>query len=240
MAAAGDLADAVVLEVGPGPGGLTRALLEAEPRRVVAIERDPRWMNRLRDLPEVASGRLELIEGDALTLGLATVARGARVRIVANLPYNVATPLLMRWLDEVALVELMVLMFQKEVALRLCAAPGSPDYGRLSVAAQLVCQVERRFDLPAAAFHPPPKVASSVVRLVPRVEQPPAAVRRALASVTRAAFGQRRKMLRASLRALDPAPDRLLDRAGIVPTRRAEELSVEEFRRLAETVLAAA
>ncbi|HEX6012043.1 MAG TPA: rRNA adenine dimethyltransferase family protein, partial [Geminicoccaceae bacterium] len=152
--------------------------------------------------------------------------------------YNVATALLFRWFERLECIERMVLMFQKEVALRLVAAPGSPDYGRLAVMAQRLCQVERMFDLPPAAFTPPPKVSSSVVRLVPWPDQPTAELRRALTAVTQAAFGQRRKMLRQSLRALGADPQSLLAAAGIDPTRRAEELNLEEFCHLAELHLA--
>jgi 16S rRNA (adenine1518-N6/adenine1519-N6)-dimethyltransferase len=229
-----------VVEVGPGPGGLTRALLEAGAARLVAVERDPRFVAHLRGLEAASAGRFEVVEADALEVDpFALVPGGGRLRIVANLPYNVATPLLFGWLERVDRVELMVLMFQKEVALRLAAAPGSADYGRLSVTAQLLCRVERLFDLPPGAFRPPPKVSSSVVRLTPHPEQPTPGLRDALGAVTRAAFGQRRKMLRASLRALgrDPAP--LLEAAGIEPTRRAEELDLAQFRRLAELHLAA-
>ena len=227
-----------MLEIGPGPGGLTRALLAAGVERLVAVERDPRLVPQLRELEARAAGRLEVLEADALELDPCAIAPGRRVRIVANLPYNVATPLLIGWLGRLACVELMVLMFQKEVALRLAAAPGTADYGRLAVMAQLLCRVERLFDLPPAAFTPPPKVSSSVVRLSPLPEQPPAELRATLALLTRAAFGQRRKMLRSSLRAFAPDPLPLLAEAGIEPTRRAEELAVGQFRRLAELHLA--
>jgi len=232
--AAGDLGGSTVLEVGPGPGGLTRALLDAGPARLVAVERDPRLVQHLRELEAAASGRLEVLEADALKLDPCAVAPGQRVKIIANLPYNVATPLLFGWFERLACVELMVLMFQKEVALRLTAAPGTADYGRLAVMAQLLCRVERVFDLPPAAFTPPPKVSSSVVRLTPRPEQPSARLRATLADLTRAAFGQRRKMLRSSLRAFVPEPLALLAAAGVEPTRRAEELDVGQFHRLAE------
>jgi 16S rRNA (adenine1518-N6/adenine1519-N6)-dimethyltransferase len=237
-AAAGDVGAATVLEVGPGPGGLTRALLEAGAARLVAVERDPRFVAHLRELEAQAGGRLTLVEADALELDPCSAAGPGPVRIVANLPYNVATLLVFRWFERLPCIERMVLMFQKEVALRLAAAPGSADYGRLAVMAQRLCRVERLFDLPPAAFTPPPKVSSSVVRLTPRPDQPTAELRAALAAVTQAAFGQRRKMLRASLRSLGGDPMALLAAAGIEPTRRAEELSVEQFCRLAELRLA--
>ena len=232
-AAAGALEDAVVVEVGPGPGGLTQALLAAGAARVVAVERDPRFVAHLGELAAAHPGRLELVEADALTFGLDRAAGEGLVRIVANLPYNVATPLLFGWLDQLDRVERMVLMFQKEVALRLAAAVGGADYGRLAVMAQSLCRVERLFDLPPAAFTPPPKVSSAVVRLTPRPDRPAPALQRALAAVTQAAFGQRRKMLRQSLRRLWPDPLPPLAAAGIEPTRRAEELTLAQFQALA-------
>ena len=236
-AAAGDLSAAIVVEVGPGPGGLTQALLDAGAARVVAVERDPRFVAHLRGLEAGAGGRLSLLEADALRLDPCGLAHD-RVRMVGNLPYNVATALLFRWFERLECIERMVLMFQKEVALRLAAVPGAPDYGRLAVMAQRLCRVERLFDLPPAAFTPPPKVSSSVVRLTPRPDRPTAELRQALAAVTQAAFGQRRKMLRQSLRPLGADPLPLLAAAGIEPTRRAEELGIEEFCLLAKLHLA--
>ena len=227
-----------MVEVGPGPGGLTRALLAAGAARVVAIERDPRFVAHLRALETEAEGRLRVIEADALTVDPSDWAEGAPIRIVANLPYNVATPLLFGWLDRLDAIDLMVLMFQKEVALRLVAPPGGADYGRLAVMAQLLCRVERLFDLPPAAFTPAPKVSSSVVRLTPRPDRPPPELSCAVAAVARAAFGQRRKMLRASLRGLGPNATGLLAAAGIDGSRRAEELTLAEFRTLADHHLA--
>lgn len=237
IAAAGEIAGTTVLEVGPGPGGLTRALLAEHPARVIAVERDLRFVAHLQKLEREAEGRLRVMAGDALAIDPCAVAGGEQVRIVANLPYNVATALLFAWLDRLDCIGRMVLMFQKEVALRLVAAPKTAPYGRLAVVAQSLCRVERLFDLPAAAFTPPPKVASSVVRLTPRPDRPPAALQQALTAVARAAFGQRRKMLRQSLKALVSDPMTLLASAGIEPTRRAEELSLAEFARLAATYL---
>jgi 16S rRNA (adenine1518-N6/adenine1519-N6)-dimethyltransferase len=208
-------------------------LLDAGAARVVAVERDPRFVAHLRELEATASGRLSVVEADALQFDPCGVGAGP-ARVVANLPYNVATALLFRWFERLECVERMVLMFQKEVALRLVAAPGTADYGRLAVMAQRLCRVERLFDLPPAAFTPPPKVSSSVVRLTPRPDRPTAELRRALAAVTQAAFGQRRKMLRQSLRALVADPRPLIAAAGIDPTRRAEELGVDELCLLAE------
>jgi 16S rRNA (adenine1518-N6/adenine1519-N6)-dimethyltransferase len=237
-AAAGDFAGRTLVEVGPGPGGLTRALLAAAPGRLVAIERDPRFVSRLRTLETDAGGRLTIVQADALTVDPGDWADDGPVRIVANLPYNVATPLLFGWLDRLDTIDLMVLMFQKEVALRLVAPPASADYGRLAVMAQLLCRVERLFDLPPAAFTPPPKVSSSVVRLTPRPDRPPPELAKAITAVTRAAFGQRRKMLRSSLRTLAPDAVDLLAAAGIDGSRRAEELTLAEFRELGALYLA--
>ncbi len=221
-----------VIEVGPGPGGLTRALLETDARRVVAIERDRRALAALQELAAAYPGRLALVEGDALALDPAALTDAPRT-IVANLPYNIATALLLRWLDNMGAYQSLTLMFQREVAERLVAAPRSPAYGRLSVIVQWLAQPKILFDLPPRAFVPPPKVTSSVVSLLPRAEPLAPASKAALERVTAAAFGQRRKMLRASLRTLGIAPEPLLEAAGVTPTARAEELSVAEFCALA-------
>ena len=235
--AAGDLAGVTVIEIGPGPGGLTRALLAAGAGRIIAIERDERCAGALGELAAVYPGRLELILADALTVPAGRLGTPPR-RIVANLPYNVATPLLLGWLADIAAFDRLILMFQKEVALRLTAAPGSRDYGRLSVITQWLTEPKRLFDIPPQAFTPPPKVTSSVVELRPR-PAPIAADRRTLERVTAAAFGQRRKMLRHSLRALGGDPAALLATAGIPGTARAEELAVAEFCALARALAAA-
>ncbi len=228
--AAGAIAEGTVVEIGPGPGGLTRALLECGAAHVVAIERDERCAAALAEVQAAFPGRLDLVMGDALAIDPATVAPAPR-RIVANLPYNISTALLLRWLERPGDYAGMTLMFQKEVADRLLARPGDPDYGRLSVIVQWLCRVRRLFDVPASAFVPPPKVTSSVVEIVPRAEPLAPADRRTLERVTQAAFGQRRKMLRASLRPL--GGEALLVACGIEPTRRAEELSVEDFAGIA-------
>ena len=224
-----------VIEVGPGPGGLTRALLETDARRVVAIERDRRALAALQELAAVYPGRLELVEGDALALDPAALTDAPR-KVVANLPYNIATGLLLRWLDNMGAYESLTLMFQREVAERLVAAPRSPAYGRLSVIVQWLAEPKILFDLPPRAFVPPPKVTSSLVSLRPRAEPLAPASKTALERVTAAAFGQRRKMLRASLRTLGIAPEPLLEAAGVTPTARAEELSVAEFCALARAL----
>jgi 16S rRNA (adenine1518-N6/adenine1519-N6)-dimethyltransferase len=226
---AGDLAGRHVVEVGPGPGGLTRALLLSEAADVTAVEIDRRAIAALQDLA-AADARLRVMEADALALDLAAMVPAPR-QIVANLPYNVASPLLLGWLRQAAQWERLTLMFQQEVAERICAAPGSADYGRLSVISQWVCATTIRLRLPPAAFTPPPKVWSAVVGLVPHAGQPPPALFAAMERLTAAAFGQRRKMLRGALRAL--GGEALLARAGIDPVRRAETLTVAEFDLLA-------
>jgi 16S rRNA (adenine1518-N6/adenine1519-N6)-dimethyltransferase len=241
-AAAGDqggtLADATIIEIGPGPGGLTRALLETGAKRVVAIERDRRAIAALEELAAAYPGRLELIEGDALELDPAALAKPPR-QIIANLPYNIATALLLRWLDRIGDYRSLTLMFQREVAERLVAAPRSPAYGRLSVIVQWLAEPKILFDLPPSAFVPPPKVTSSIVSLAPRTEPLAPADKAALERVTAAAFGQRRKMLRASLRTLRVPVEPLLQAAGVTPTARPEELSVDEFCALARAMQAA-
>ncbi|WP_095202525.1 16S rRNA (adenine(1518)-N(6)/adenine(1519)-N(6))-dimethyltransferase RsmA [Mesorhizobium carmichaelinearum] len=238
---AGDLTNTAVIEVGPGPGGLTRALLSNGARRVVAIERDERCLAALAEVSAHYPGRLEVISGDALKTDFAALASsaaqdGGQVRIVANLPYNIGTELLVRWLtvpDWPPFYASMTLMFQREVAQRIVAAPGSDAYGRLGVLAGWRTQARIAFDVPPQAFTPPPKVTSSVVHLEPRATPLPADVKK-LGRVTEAAFGQRRKMLRQSVKSL--GGEALLERAGIDPTRRAETLSVEEFVRLTNAV----
>jgi 16S rRNA (adenine1518-N6/adenine1519-N6)-dimethyltransferase len=238
---AGDLSDATVIEVGPGPGGLTRALLSNGARRVIAIERDERCLAALAEVSDHYPGRLEVVSGDALKTDFAALARGAAgdggpVKIIANLPYNIGTELLVRWLtvtDWPPFYASMTLMFQREVAQRIVATPGSDAYGRLGVLAGWRTQARIAFDVPPQAFTPPPKVTSSVVHLEPRAHPLPTDVKK-LGRVTEAAFGQRRKMLRQSVKSL--GGEALLERARIDPTRRAETLSVEEFVRLTNTV----
>jgi 16S rRNA (adenine1518-N6/adenine1519-N6)-dimethyltransferase len=223
-----------VIEVGPGPGGLTRALLLEGAQRVIAIEIDSRAIAALKELQAAAGDRLQLVEADALKIDLATLGPPPR-RIVANLPYNVSTALLVGWLHQADQIADMVLMFQKEVVDRLAAQPRSKDYGRLSVLAQHVCAVQRLFDVAPSAFVPPPKVVSSVVRLRPKSAGRSSDLR-PLERVTAAAFGQRRKMLRSSLGSAFPNAIETLERLGIPSTARAEELTVADFVRLAEVL----
>ena len=232
--AAGDLSLGTTIEIGPGPGGLTRALLDAGAAHVIGIERDDRAIAIQSEIAGAYPGKLEIIPADALTIDAAKLGSAPR-RIVANLPYNISTELLLRWLRDAECFESFTLMFQKEVVDRLAAAPGTKDYGRLSVITQWRCVVKPLFTLAKEAFTPPPKVASTVVKLTPRPEPLAPARRGTLEKVTAAAFGQRRKMLRSSLKTLGPA-DLLLERAGLDPTRRAEEIPVEGFCALARAL----
>ena len=235
--AAGPLDDATVVEIGPGPGGLTRALLFSGAKRVIAIERDARCLPALAEIAEAYPGRLSIVEADALSTDIAAQAGDhGPVKIVANLPYNIGTELLVRWLTPPRWPprwQSLTLMFQKEVAQRITAEPGRGAYGRLAVLAGWRTRSRIVFDLPPQAFTPPPKVTSSVVHLEPRAEPLPADAA-TLARVTEAAFGQRRKMLRQSLKSL--GAERLLAATGIDGTRRAETLRVEEFVALANAV----
>jgi 16S rRNA (adenine1518-N6/adenine1519-N6)-dimethyltransferase len=231
---AGDLAGRHVIEVGPGPGGLTRALLATEAATVTAVEIDPRACAAITELQADHPDRLRLIQGDALTMDLAALVPGPR-HIVANLPYNVGTPLLVQWLRQAASWERLTLMFQLEVAERICAPPSTPAYGRLGVLAQFSCEADVALRIPPAAFTPPPSVTSAIVVLRPRASLPPPALFKAMERLTAAAFGQRRKMLRGALRGL--GGEALLAAAGINGERRAETLSVEELARLAAALL---
>jgi 16S rRNA (adenine1518-N6/adenine1519-N6)-dimethyltransferase len=238
IARAGGALDGItVVEIGPGPGGLTRALL-AEGARVIAIERDSRAIAALDEIAAHYPGRLTVVAGDALETDVAPYLDGAPARIVANLPYNIATALLVRWLGVAPWppwYDQLVLMFQREVAERIVAAPGSKAYGRLAVLAGWRTEARIMFDVAPSAFVPPPKVTSSVVRLVPRAAPLPCA-RATLERVTAAAFGQRRKMLRQSLRALGGDPQAILTAAGIDPTARAEDIAVGGFVALANAL----
>jgi len=226
---AGDLAGRHVIEVGPGPGGLTRSLLLSPAASITAIELDRRAIGAVAELAAGAGGRLRVIEADALSVDAASLVPAPR-QVIANLPYNVASPLLVGWLRQAASFERLTLMFQQEVAERICAAADTPAYGRLSVLTQWTCDARIVLRLPPGAFTPAPKVWSAVVSLTPLAEQPDAATFSRMETLTAAAFGQRRKMLRGSLRGL--GGEALLERAGIAPERRAETLSVAEFDRL--------
>jgi 16S rRNA (adenine1518-N6/adenine1519-N6)-dimethyltransferase len=232
---AGDLGGRHVIEVGPGPGGLTRALLATEAASVTAVEIDPRACDAIRELQAAYPVRLRLIEADALRTDLAALVPAPR-QIIANLPYNAGSPMLVRWLHQATAWERLTLMFQLEVAERICAAPGTSAYGRLSVLAQLTCQADIRLRVPPSAFTPAPKVFSAVVGFAPHTAQPEPALLAAMERLTAAAFGQRRKMLRGALRAL--GGQALLEAGGIDGERRAETLTIDELRRLATVLVA--
>ncbi|MBF9030079.1 16S rRNA (adenine(1518)-N(6)/adenine(1519)-N(6))-dimethyltransferase RsmA [Rhodobacterales bacterium HKCCE3408] len=235
---AGDLSACDVVEVGPGPGGLTRGLLAEGARRVVAIEKDARCLPALQEIAAAYPGRLEIVQGDALEVDWAAMVTPP-VRIVANLPYNVGTELLVRWLSPAAWPPVwssLTLMFQREVAERIVAVPGSKAYGRLAVLANWRCEARIAMSLPPEAFVPPPKVRSAVVQLdalpAPRFPADPAVLSRVVA----AAFNQRRKMLRAALRGLAPDIEDRLMASGIPPTDRAEDVGLEQFCALARNL----
>jgi len=229
--AAGPLEGATVVEIGPGPGGLTRALLALGAAHVVAVEHDERAIPALEAIARRYPGRLEIVKADALTFDPRPYLGSSKARIVANLPYNIATALLIGWLSIEPWppwYDMMVLMFQREVAERIVARENDDAYGRLGVLANWRAETRILFDISPAAFVPQPKVTSSVVRLVPR-PNPEACERRALEQVAAAAFGQRRKMLRQSLKSLPADPARLAAAAAVDPTRRAETVSVSGF-----------
>lgn len=238
--APGDLSGADVLEVGPGPGGLTRGLLAEGARKVLAIEKDARCLPALQQIAAAYPGRLEVIEGDALEVD-ATAYLSPPIHIAANLPYNVGTELLVRWLtppDWPPFWRTLTLMFQREVAERIVAKPGSKAYGRLAILAQWRAEAEIALTLPPQAFIPAPKVHSAVVHLRARTEPRYPADAAVLSRVVATAFNQRRKMLRASLKGLTPGIEDHLASVGIDPTRRAETLSLEEFCALARQIAA--
>ncbi len=234
--AAGPLENTTIYEVGPGPGGLTRALLAEGAAKVLAVERDARCIPALQEVSQAYPGRLEIIQGDALSLDEHALFKGEPVRIAANLPYNIGTALLVKWLTSETwppFWQSLTLMFQREVAERVVAKPDTDAYGRLSVLAQWRAKPKILFDVARQAFTPPPKITSAIVRLEPLAEPVAPCQLRDLEKVTEAAFGQRRKMLRQSLKQITPDAEALLTAAGIDPTRRAETLSISEFAALA-------
>jgi len=237
--AAGPLEGATIVEVGPGPGGLTRALLMEGASRVIAIEKDERCLPALADIAAAYPGRLEIIAGDAREVDFGALDVSGPARIVANLPYSVGTPLLIGWLKTEPWppwFDRLVLMFQREVALRIVAKPGSKDFGRLAVLSQWRTDPRILLTLPAAAFTPRPKVDSSLVEFIPKEAPQPDCDVTMLERVTAAAFGQRRKMLRSSLRQITPDAEGLLQGLGIDPKRRAEELHIGDFCRIANAL----
>jgi len=237
--AAGPLAGTTIVEIGPGPGGLTRALLLEGASRVIAIEKDERCLPALGDIAAAYPGRLDIVAADAREVDYGALDLHRPARIVANLPYSVATPLLVGWLKTdpwPPWFDRLVLMFQREVALRIVAKPGARDYGRLAVLCQWRTDPRVLLTLPAAAFTPRPKVDSSLVEFVPRQTSHPECNVATLERVTAAAFGQRRKMLRSSLRQIAPDAEALLQELGIDPKARAEELQIADFCRIANAI----
>ncbi len=233
--AAGPLDAGTIVEVGPGPGGLTRGLLSEGAVNLVAIERDDRCLPALADIAEAYPGRLTVLADDALAIDYETLGPAPR-RVAANLPYNIGTVLLTRWLERPELFASITVMLQKEVVDRIVAPPGGKDYGRLSVLCQWLCETSALFEVHPAAFSPPPKVTSAIVRLEPRAEPAFPCARADLETVTAAAFGQRRKMLRAALKSLGGEP--LCAEAGIDPQARAETIPVAGFCALARAFAA--
>ena len=232
--AAGPLDSATVLEIGPGPGGLTRALLEEGAAKIIVVERDERCLPALEQIATASNGRLHIVSGDALSLDIEALAsQHGLLRVVANLPYNISTPLLISWLKRLTLFDRFILMFQAEVADRLAAQPGTKAYGRLSIAAQWRCEVRPLFTLLPRAFMPAPKVSSTVVELTPRQHPLAEADPDILEEVVAAAFEQRRKMLRAALKRIFADPETTLKAVGIDPQARAETVGIEKFCALA-------
>lgn len=231
VALAGNLADKHIVEVGPGPGGLTRAILGSQAQSLTGVEVDSRALLILEALREFYPNRLKLIKQDALKLDLTHLCEAPR-QLISNLPYNIGTSLLLNWLRQIQLWDRLTLMFQQEVAFRICAKPDTEFYGRLSVIAQWVADCTIVKNIPPGAFSPPPKVYSSVINIVPKKEQPSPERFKAMEKVTAAAFGQRRKMLRSALKSING--QELLAKADIDGQRRAETLTIEEFDRLAD------
>lgn len=228
---AGDLRDSIVLEIGPGPGGLTRSILRVEPKLLVVVEKDQRCLGALQQLKDIAGDRFQVLSADASKIALAEIAGGARLKIIANLPYNIATNLLLGWLKQLSHIDSMTLMFQKEVAQRIVATPGCKSYGRLSILSQWLCDCVKVMDIPPGAFSPPPKVTSSVVHFKPKQQAVDMELCSKLEQVTAAAFGQRRKKIRTSLKKL--FDESTLQESGIDTNIRAENLTIEQFVQLA-------
>lgn len=229
---AGDLTGKNVIEIGPGPGGLTQAILEQDINKLCVVEYDERAIAGMEELKTHYPDKLEIINADALEVDLRTLTPAPRV-IMSNLPYNISTKLLTNWLDHANEFESMILMFQKEVAERLYAVPRTKDYGRISVLTQWLSQVENLFDLPPSVFTPPPKVTSTVVKITPYSQPLYPSGKKKMETALRVAFGQRRKMLRSTLKPILSNPESQLESLGIKPTARAEELSVEDFTKIA-------
>jgi 16S rRNA (adenine1518-N6/adenine1519-N6)-dimethyltransferase len=222
--------DETIIEIGPGPGGLTRSLLLEGAKNIIAIEKDTRAISALAELVKIASGKLILLNEDALKVSINIMGSSPR-RIIANLPYNIATKLIISWLRTPAAFQSITVMVQKEVAQRICAEPKTSEYGRLSIITQWLAQPRILFDVPSSAFYPIPKVTSTLIEIIPRREPLFLADRKTLETITTFAFGQRRKMLRSSLKNI--GGEYLLNTTNIDPTKRPEELSIEDFCQLA-------
>lgn len=234
---AGNLTGKTILEIGPGPGGLTRSILSLNPEKLIAAEMDKKCLEALEILKNAYSDKIILIEGDALRIDENEIKQKYssqnKIKIIANLPYNIATELLFKWLDKLELFESFTLMFQKEVAERIAAKPGNKAYGRVSVMAQWLCDSRKEFDVSPSAFFPPPKVTSSIVTLIPREKPLYPADKTTLEKILKAVFGQRRKMLRGSMKRLIKNPEEILKQAGIDETKRPEDLEIKDFCALA-------
>ena len=230
---AGSLKGKFILEIGPGPGGLTRSLLASQAEKVVAVETDARCIAALNEIKTITGDRLEVINTDALKFDESSITN-EKITIIANLPYNIGTALLLKWLERPQLFDSIIIMLQKEVVDKMIAQPKAKNYGRLSILCQWLCEVETVFDLEPFYFYPPPKVDSSVIRLVPRTKLIYPCERKLLERITAQAFGMRRKIIKTSLKGIlgSDAAEKL-GSLGINPNCRAEELSVEQFCRIA-------
>jgi 16S rRNA (adenine1518-N6/adenine1519-N6)-dimethyltransferase len=232
VASSGLMGGQDVIEIGPGPGGLTRSILARNPAKLIVIEQDERCIEALEELRQYYP-QLKIISGDALQINIRDLGLN-NPKIIANLPYNIGTALLLNWLDNIGSFESLTLMFQREVAQRIVAAPGGKDFGRLSVIAQLLCDAEMHFELGPEAFYPPPKVTSAVISLYPKKLQPPKDLLESVELVCKILFNQRRKMLRSTLKQLHPDIDALVKNSDILLTQRPEELSIDQFVQLAK------
>jgi 16S rRNA (adenine1518-N6/adenine1519-N6)-dimethyltransferase len=232
VTSSGLLAGQDVIEIGPGPGGLTRSILKKNPNKLVVIEQDDRCIQALKEL-KYHYPQLEIINGDALQINIADLGL-KNPKIIANLPYNIGTALLINWLYNIGTWSSLTLMFQREVAKRIVADPGGKDFGRLSIIAQLICDTEMHFELGPEAFYPPPKVTSAVISLYPKKDQPSKDILKSVELVCKVLFNQRRKMLRSTLKQLHPDIDSLILNTDISLTQRPEELSIEQFVQIAK------
>lgn len=225
----------IALEIGPGPGGLTRSILAQRPKKLVVVETDRRCIDLLSEIKNFYPA-LDIVQGDALQFDLSYL-NSSKINIIANLPYNIGTVLVINWLKNINMIKSMTLMLQKEVVDRMRAKPGNKIYGRLSVICQLICEVEKCFDVGKAAFYPPPKIDSSIVKLTPREMLPDSTIIESIELITRLAFSERRKMIRSSLKNLTPRLDEILRDLGLDPSMRAENLSPSDYLALAQSML---